>query len=221
MSNTKLVFILIGARRRVGKDTFAAMFCDAIKENGGLVMPKSFAGALKDEVNIALRTQRWHEKIDAWTEDGDIKESVVRPLLIAWGNGRRYLNENHWVDKIVADAERVKKDHLDMHQWAGTPVAPWLFVVVSDWRFPNEIERIRLGLRLCRGSGHCVGIHLSRPDAPEGTPDEIINDPLCQKLSDFQLVNNGDLKGLRELARVTLTNIVNLHLEEPRVFTAQ
>lgn len=196
--STKLVFFLVGARRRVGKGTFAAMLCDVIRRRGDIAIPMSFAGALRDELNYALKELEWPDAADAWTEEPGLKESVIRPLLIAWGNGRRYFNEHHWVDRVLVGANSRRELHKRSRAMVGQEGDKYLFIVVSDWRFPNEIVRLCAAAR--QSGDHVVGIHLSRKDAPEGTPDEQFNDPLCRALADTRIKNDGDPESLRECA---------------------
>lgn len=185
---SKLVFLLVGSRRRVGKDTFANLLCDELQKWGYPVIVKSFAGILKTEINKAMEAVGgWPEEVDAWTEDYQMKEKVIRPLLIAWGNGRRHFNENHWVDKLYASASTALRPNTAFN---------YRFVVVSDWRFPNEIDRLRF-----LNDDLVYGYHLRRASAPDGTPDEIINDPLCQRLANVCIDNSGDHETLKTIAK--------------------
>lgn len=191
---SKLVFLLVGSRRRVGKDTFGKLLYDELQKWEYPVIAKSFAGALKDEINVAMEeVGGWPEQADAWTEDFILKEKVIRPLLIAWGNGRRHFNENHWVDKVYAAASTAHRTATQFN---------YRFVVVTDWRFPNEIKRLKF-----LNDNLVYGYHLSRASAPDGTPDEIENDPLCRKLANFQINNDGDHDSLKAVAVTQVQNL--------------
>ncbi len=205
---TKLVFILVGARRRVGKDTFANLLCGEIKKSGFPVFSKSFAGALKDEVTRALlSSHHWPADLSGWSDEPEIKEKVIRPLLIAWGNGRRHFNENHWVDRVVDSSRQMRDQYVEACLKDSELPKPYYFIVVSDWRFPNEIARIRGPL-----GDKVFGIHMIRHGAPEGTPDEIINDPLCQKVADLYVSNEGSIEDLRSTADIIFRNTIQTQL---------
>lgn len=199
MKQTKLIYILIGSRRRVGKDTFAKLLRDEIVARGHPALIQSFAGALKDEVTALLAIDPAFRHLTGWVESPEEKENIVRPLLIAWGNAKRYLNPNHWVDKVAEFGKHVQRVH-SVDYAAGMERAKYAFVIVSDWRFPNEILRLRAPLE-----HRVIGIHLTRPGAVEGTPDEQVNDPLCRAQSNIQVDNDGDLTKFAATARDLVT----------------
>jgi hypothetical protein len=207
-TETKIVYILIGSRRRVGKDTFANLLCKEITSAGCPAVAHSFAGPLKDDVNGMLAaTGGWPIALDAWTQNEEEKEKVIRPLLIAYGNARRHYDEGYWVHRLVANAENSRGTYLAL---AGEEPKPYLFVVVSDWRFPNEIEFLRRQLLPGSGNHTCAvfGVHLSRSTAPTGTPDEIVNDPLCRGLADLFVANEGGLPELQSQAKTIFRHMI-------------
>lgn len=198
INETKPFYILLGAQRRVGKDTFAKM----LEKELSLHVPTkivSFAGALKSEVQEAL------EHLDfpctnAWTEDPGIKEKVMRPLLIAWGNGRRYFDENYWVDQVIRVGNSFQS-HRDIND------SPYRFIIVPDWRFPNE--RLRIRETLPEGGKVIAG--LIWRDGVTPTPDEEKNVPLCAGMSDFKIENRGSLEDLQKIA----SGFINDYLLSP------
>jgi len=182
--------VLFGASRRVGKDTAADMLmtelraADADRRLGRY----SFAQALRSEVADSLRIVRGRvdNALDVWTEDPTIKESVVRPLLIAWGRARRHQKSNYWAECV---AEQILSDRPKV-------------AVISDWRYPNEAEVLGQVPRY-----RTIKIHVSRPGiSPAG--DEAVNDPLCREMADFQWENNGTLDNLKE----TVHNFIQSNL---------
>lgn len=84
----------------------------------------AFADMLKDEVSALYSLKR----ADMDTQEGkdtpiDDKHTV-RSILIKHGCMRRKRNENYWVDAVLAKIGSHKR------------------VVITDWRFPNEYNRI-------------------------------------------------------------------------------
>lgn len=108
----------------------------------------SFAASLKDAVSAVFgwdrdmlegrtRTSReWRERPDQWWSDRLGREITPRLVLQLWGTEvcRRGFHDDIW----IASIENKLRDSLDD-------------VVISDCRFPNEIEAIRkVGGRVVR-----------------------------------------------------------------------
>lgn len=191
MQKTQLIYILLGARRRVGKDTFGRFLVEELSSRGLPVYQRSFAGALRDEVADAMATCSELRSTSIWTEEASLKENVTRPLLIAWGQARRYFDPNCWVDKVIEFANFVRVRDGVRHQ-------PRCFIIVPDWRFSNELIRVKE--EAVKHGDRVVSLNITRPDAPEGTADEIANAPICAALATGEVGNNGSLEDLRKSA---------------------
>lgn len=181
----KLVFILVGARKRVGKDTASKHIVSLLEKAGRQVASTSFANELKLDVN--KMAQAVNLSINAFTEDAHEKEKIVRPLLIAYGMARRVLDQNYWVRKVVDfTVERID----DIFAQPANVTDDYAFVVISDWRFPNELNHLR-------ELGHtAVGITIRRPSVRNDIPEEIENAPLCEAISEFTVLNDTDIDRL-------------------------
>lgn len=115
MSN---VIIGFGSTARVGKD-FA---CAIIKELIPSTNRVAFADALKEDL-ASLFTRN---KLDFFELTNDEEEKKkIRPLMVEYGQLMRRYNESVWIDRAL--------EKLD---------APGLHIV-TDVRFPNEVQRIK------------------------------------------------------------------------------
>lgn len=159
----------------MGKDTAASIIVDEInKTPWARAMRWSFAAALRHECSIAYNRCDLmdFEPIDFWSEDPEIKERVIRPVLIAWGMARRHQDPNYWVRQVIDSIEY--HDVGDKHT----------FAVVSDWRFPNEFTQF------AKAFPGLFSIHISRPGQAM-TPDEIKHDPEVRLNAGFHIENSG------------------------------
>lgn len=126
-----------------GKDTAA----DFLVANHGFVR-ESFAGTLKDAVSVVFGWDRellegktsearaWREQVDAWwARRLSMPHLTPRWVLQNWGTEvlRNHFHSDIWVSSL--ENKLLKSDYN---------------VVISDCRFPNEIEVIkRLGGAVC------------------------------------------------------------------------
>lgn len=171
----KTTIILLGARARVGKDTVAKMISDIRDTYGsGGTRCLSFAAKLREEVQEAF------PQLDVYTQDPHLKETVVRPLLIAWGMARRHQDENYWVHRLT------------------NSINPELskVIVITDWRFPNELKEIEKIFASCPNI-QILPVEVYRDGVPLASKDEEINSPLCNDLRKARILNLGDIQQLR------------------------
>jgi hypothetical protein len=208
----KIAYILVGAAKRRGKDTLAAMIVEALNKHPVANLPAlvcarqySFAAALREEVAQAFESTCVHYDVN--TQDDVIKEGAVRPLLIAWGQMRRFQCSTYWVDQLMdrvdTDSQAFPAHPIDIIANRYQAPAKWLVAVVSDWRFPNELINVK---------DHCsdvLSVHITRPGVPYAGPDETKNDPLCEALSDVQILNNGSLNHLRTQAEFITQKLIS------------
>lgn len=128
-------FILIGHRKRVGKDTFAHFVKEAIGDNAEIM---SFATPLKEIVAEMLGISM--ERLDVLKNDPN---SPVRSMLIAFGNGKikEYFGKNVWSKLLVKKAAEVDAD----------------WIIVPDFRFPEEYIEGATTIRVDRDLIKCDG----------------------------------------------------------------
>lgn len=109
---------------------------------------EAFADRLKDEVastypglnREAMDTS--DGKASSVLVDASIGTETLRSLLIRHGAWRRSQDANYWADLVVS---RISTAH--------TRLKHELRVVITDWRYPNEYERVRTW---AHASGVCV-----------------------------------------------------------------
>ncbi len=184
--NPKPLFILFGAQRRVGKDTAARLTQEILQRRGLYPVLASFAAELRGELREALTASGFKEAAGiVGTEDPTLKEKVIRPLLIAYGQARRYFNPNYWVDRLFESSE---------FGATGVPNHLRYVVIVSDWRFPNEYHRL---VELA-GKENVLMFTLERPGVTPAGPEEIENAPLCAAIAGSPILNFGTVEDLRK-----------------------
>ena len=87
-----------------------------------------FAGPLKDDIRAMDFPEAAIQAKPAW----------MRLLMQAYGQARRAVNPNHWVEQLVRDLNNVRTMQLTAPRWA--QVLP---VVIDDMRFDNEARALR------------------------------------------------------------------------------
>jgi hypothetical protein len=114
--------IAIAGNARSGKDTLGKYISEILIENGIKNHSKSFAFALKNEVDeFLLKTIG----ISAFTED-PAEKTLIRKFLVFWGSDfRRSINPDIWINKLV---ESTEKDSV---------------LIITDLRFENELKWVR------------------------------------------------------------------------------
>ena len=109
------ICILVSGKAGFGKTTLANFLVEIAKENGYLVARYSFANFLKDVAGA----MGWDHK----------KDDKGRKLLQDLGRIGREYDPDMWVRHTF----EVIENHQDY---------PLDFVVIDDWRFPNELDYI-------------------------------------------------------------------------------
>ena len=110
-----------------------------------------------------------HFGLNVWNLNDDQKKAI-RPLLVGWGAGKRFLNENYWLNKIMAEI-----DHDTSHS----------IPVITDVRYENE------ALEIQNRGGSVVHIKRITPDGnilPPANDEEKAHDIRVQKVSNLQIV---------------------------------
>ena len=126
--------ILLSGKKETGKSTAASFFV----ESGGV--EQSFAAELKDQLFVFTKYilgadvtydhfQKQELKIKPITIPYVDKEITPRYLMQKYGTEimRDMFNDNYWVDRVIS---KIIKAESDFH-------------IISDCRFPNEIDRIK------------------------------------------------------------------------------
>ena len=133
----KKTIVILSGKAGAGKDTFAAML-------GGAWQRISFADEVKKKASelVDLHLDFFH--------DVDKKDNVMliggkyqtpRDLLISVGMYYRGLDLNYWINMAV---EKIRSSKSE-------------FFVITDWRFPNELEALRLAF-----NGDVLGYRAAR-----------------------------------------------------------
>ena len=158
------MIILLSGHARAGKDTVA----DILEKNYGAQV-FAFADSIKD----IARKMGWDGK----------KDERGRKLLQTLGTevGRAY-NENVWVNMCIAEMKQMQV----LHNFTGFPK---LFVV-SDCRFPNEIERVKQEF----SNVFAVRIHRNTEEHMSHSSETALDDYEF----DEEIFNNGSLESLRD-----------------------
>lgn len=169
---------------RVGKDTFA----DILQDLNPNLSRFSFAKKLKQ----LLQPLIWDTLgIDVFTSD-DRQKKIIRPILVAYGEAARAIDENFWIKKILPEVEESLLRGKD--------------VIITDVRYSNEASWVQ------SYSKHClIGLMRHGVDAPN--KEEMISVPkvfeLCDKIiqwPDFSAQNGlSSVKELEELKAIVST----------------
>lgn len=142
-----MIYVLSGCKRS-GKDTSFQILKTHWESQGIRVAQFAFADALREVCTVVFGYT------DADFSDGDRKESAPSPVLGSAWTPRRALqfvgtdlfrnqvDENVWVH-VAMHRIRALLERADV-------------VVVTDARFPNEIQ-------LCKDMGKCCSIFVARP----------------------------------------------------------
>lgn len=117
----KLRVVALSGKMRSGKSFVAEHL---VEKQGFQTM--RFAGPLKDDI-FGMGFPRW-AIID--------KPDWMRLLMQAYGQARRAMNPNYWVEQLVLDMQNVRATQL-----AG--VVSVHGVVIDDMRFTNEANALR------------------------------------------------------------------------------
>jgi hypothetical protein len=104
----------------VGKDTFADSLYSILSKRGIKCYRESFAKQLKLQMEGFLME---HLKISVLTQKAEEKK-IIRPLLVAFGEAKRKVNPNYWVE--VLDFLLLKNG----------------LTIISDVRYENEADWI-------------------------------------------------------------------------------
>lgn len=178
---SKYIFILFAGKAGAGKSTFAQMVRDELKSRSYTVTLSSFASPIKDCAKLFFD---WDGK----------KDERGRRLLQRIGTevGREY-DPDLWVRKLVHSASR-GIFHPD-------------FVLVDDWRFPNEKEFIS---KIEEYEVYTIKINNPRIENYAGmhhTSELSLTE--SDDYYDYVIFNGGTLEQLRVLAKELVDYLFN------------
>lgn len=180
----KTSIILLGSRARVGKDTVGTIINRLIGARSlfGASRTLSFAANLRNEISKVFPTLNVH------TQDVGLKELIVRPLLIAWGQARRHDDPEYWVNLLAKQIDS---------EICGRVVGDEdLVVTVTDWRFANELLTLR---KIFEGREVVViPVQVERPGVGYASREEALQSPLCAGMAEHVVYNAGSLEHLEE-----------------------
>lgn len=160
----KAKIIGFGGVARAGKDSAYEALKLAFPEK--TFKRYAFADPLKSEIEDIVFT---HFGLNVWSLN-DEQKKAIRPLLVGWGAGKRYINEDYWLNKVMAEIEHDTTNAIP---------------VITDVRYENEALEI-----LNRGG---AVIHLSRIEKtgnmlPPANDEEKANDFKVKKISNLQII---------------------------------
>lgn len=149
----KHIVIPIAGFARAGKDSLAdAIFdtLDAAEPEYSVIVLK-FADELKADLEKAMASVG--VGIDVWTEDTE-KKARLRPLLVAYGEYRRSIDPDIWVNKVIKE----------IGVWADVTIpdsdSKGSVIIIPDMRYLNEYEKLEA---LCAKRGwEFVPIYIER-----------------------------------------------------------
>lgn len=178
--------ILIGitGKLNVGKDQFAQYLAEEFRDRGYKPEIKKFAGKLKAIASLltGIPAEKWEDRAFKESSLGPEWDHMsVRSFLQKLGTEavRDGLYKNAWVNALFAD---FKEDSC------------W---IVSDMRFPNEMEAI------IHHGGICVRV-LRETGNTDTHPSETALDGYRMK----EIPNDGTLQQLRRFAEVEVKDLL-------------
>src|SRR4051812_39499525 len=111
-TNKKIKIIGVGGYARSGKDTFVKIASKILSQNGYTSSKLAFADALKKDFESFIKEKY---NIDVWTDD-NAEKSLIRPLLVAHGCGKRNQTKgNYWIDKVNDQLNELSNNTPDNH----------------------------------------------------------------------------------------------------------
>jgi hypothetical protein len=218
----KKYLILVACKMRSGKNTFADIFKGECLEKDYEVKLDSFASVLKewcseefkgltdylnkfgeefkasipdlsnDRFNglrevLDKKIKSIQTKKDNWFEE---KNDITRLILQIVGTNliRKHVDDDFWIKEFVKKVKNYKED----------------FVVVTDARFPNEID---LPFKLVEDR-RVISIRVERNTGIQSNhPSETALDNY--NWFDYHIDNNGDLKQLQDSVKTIIQDIEN------------
>jgi hypothetical protein len=201
--------IIVGYRKRVGKDSFFQIVKDLYP--GKKVIRVAFADALKDEIYERILKPN---HLDKDVLEDDVTKSVMRPMMQWYGTQfKRNLlfkgNPDHWIDKAVEKIKDYSPNlwHKILRKFK---FVPYYFLnnknvifVITDGRFSNEIIKSKSEL-------NAIAINITRRSVFDPNDQHISEIELDSHLSlfDYTIENDGTLDEYREKIKKLMNNIL-------------
>lgn len=190
MRTRKTIVILISGKAGSGKSTVGDLVTKKISMLSPLtVFRYSFAGPLKE---IATKYVQW---------DGQ-KDEGGRKLLQELGRVGRDYNKDTWVKLMLKRIDETED------------LLPYNFVVVDDWRFPNELAFLQnepmFEVVKVRVIGHQVSM-------PGNTASDVSENSLpegADNLYDYVIENRSDISELDNKVDEMLSSITKQYIVE-------
>ena len=178
----KTFWVGLGHRQNTGKNLFGALLYNELVKLGIDSHCTSFASNLKMQAQqlfhqYGMMSGMYYEanRDEKEAPLGDLDASP-RDIYIKLGLFMRSFDKDYWLNALMNDP---------FHQ-------QYRVTIVTDVRFPNELERIQ---------ADGIGIRIDRPSVPhsEDPADNALGDR--DDLWDGWITNDRDEEGLREYAR--------------------
>lgn len=153
MSN---VLIGFGSTARVGKDFAYSIIKEFIPTANRI----AFADALKEDLAQLFK----NNGLDFYALDANPEEKKkIRPLMVEYGQLMRKFNDHIWIDRAL------------------NKVTSYGLNIVTDVRFPNEVEKLK------EKGGIYVHIHAEVPPVNDIEAELL---PVMSGLADYRLYND-------------------------------
>lgn len=135
--------ILVGHKKRQGKDTFAEYLIYQLDGKGIRAEQLSFANPMKAIMAESLGVDM--ETLDAMKNGSEHYRSVLQ----RFGSGlmKKHFGDTVWRDMAVKEFEKLERDGVDC-------------VIISDFRFPCEYIEGATTINVIRNN-ECTGTHIS------------------------------------------------------------
>lgn len=175
--------VMVSGYARAGKDTLAKEIC---RITGGKRL--AFADQLKDTCNLMLEKYDLHGKVDFRSETDKVRH---RNVLIAVGEALRSIDKDIFARTVAAEA-----------RWN---LVASRVVVISDWRYQNELEVVTAKVAPFR----VIRVEVAREGALPAGEEEKANQQAIRNagLDYMQYFNPGDIAGINALAQEIADNI--------------
>lgn len=198
--------ILISGKKQSGKNSIGA-FIEELSENPNHIETFAFADVLKnmasdffyDVLNIDGYVEHHNYEKDSFKNKVipykyNERKCTYRKFLQYFGTDfmRELFSDNLWVDNII--------DHIkhNLHYTADS------MFIITDTRFPNEIERVQKELgKKC----DIISLRVERPSLLVNENAHISETALDDYFFDYTIVNDGTKKELKEKVKEFLEGL--------------
>lgn len=164
---------------RSGKDTFALILSNQLKNRGYRVKTLAIAAPLKD---MCADFCKEHLNIDVWSND-DKEKDIIRPFLVWFGDAKRKMsNGRFWIDLANKEINKIKSS------------GEYDYIIITDVRYQvyEQDEVYWLFKQLNASLVHITQMLILK----DGKKTELLppneheakNNPYIQQMSNYKIV---------------------------------